>query len=43
MERLLIHVKANRFDFIGITKMSRSYKLETIKQSAKAMAVSLIK
>jgi multimeric flavodoxin WrbA len=43
MERLLMHVKADRFDFISITKKSRNYKLETIKQSAKSMVESLTK
>lgn len=43
MERLLMHVKAERFDFISITRKSRSYKLETIKQSSKAMAEALLK
>jgi multimeric flavodoxin WrbA len=37
MEKLLMHVKAERFDFISITRKSRSYKLTTIKESTKAM------
>lgn len=37
MERLLMHVKANRFDNISITKRTRSFKLNTIKESTKAM------
>lgn len=37
MERLLMHIKAERFDFISITKKSRSFKLNTIKESTKAM------
>lgn len=36
-ERLLMHVKADRFDFISITKKSRQYKLKTIEEAAKAM------
>lgn len=38
MERFLIHVKADRFDFISITKKSRNYKLQTIENSVKEMA-----
>jgi len=30
VERLLIHLKSDRFDYIGITKKSRDYKLKTI-------------
>lgn len=37
IERLLIHVKAERFDYIGITKKNRQYKLAAIKEAAKAM------
>lgn len=37
VERLLMHVKSDRFDFISITKKSRQYKLETIKEATKAM------
>jgi multimeric flavodoxin WrbA len=37
VERLLIHLKADRFDFIGITKKSREYKLITIKEASSAM------
>jgi multimeric flavodoxin WrbA len=37
MERFLIHVKAERFDFISITRKSRSFKLNTIRESTKAM------
>lgn len=36
-ERLLMHIKVDRFDFISITKKSRTYKLETIKEASKAM------
>jgi multimeric flavodoxin WrbA len=38
LERFLMHVKSERFDFIGITRKSRSFKLDTIKESTKAMA-----
>lgn len=37
LERLLIHVKADRFDFITITKKNRAYKLSTIQDAASAM------
>lgn len=37
MERLLIHVKAERFDYIGITKKNRPYKLVAIREASKAM------
>lgn len=43
MERLLTYVKAEKFHFIGITRKSRNYKLNTIKYSAKEMVESLIK
>lgn len=37
MERLLLHLKADRFDFISITKKTRAFKLETIKAGVKNM------
>lgn len=37
MERFLIHIKADRFDYISITKKSRQYKLNTIREAAAAM------
>lgn len=37
IERLLIHVKADRFDYISITKKTREYKLNTIREASKAM------
>lgn len=37
MEKMLMHVKAERFDFISITKKSREFKLQTIKESTKVM------
>jgi len=36
-ERLLVHVKADRFDFISITKRNREYKLKAIIEASKAM------
>ncbi|MDA8223162.1 flavodoxin family protein [Desulfosporosinus sp.] len=39
MERLLTHVKAERFDFIGVTQKNRRYKLETIHDAAKEMVL----
>lgn len=41
MERFLTHVKADRFDLIGITRKNRGYKLDTIHQATKDM-VSII-
>ncbi|WML33642.1 flavodoxin family protein [Clostridium sp. OS1-26] len=43
MERLLTHIKAERFDFIGITRKTRKYKLDTIKYAAKEMVESIVK
>jgi multimeric flavodoxin WrbA len=37
LERLLIHLKADRFDFIGITKKNREYKIKTIIEASKTM------
>lgn len=37
MERFLTHVKAEKFDLIGITQKSRVYKLDTIQKAAKEM------
>lgn len=37
MERLLIHVRAERFDYISITKKSREFKLQTIKSGVEEM------
>lgn len=39
MERLLTHVKAERFDFIGVTQKNKRYKLETIYDAAKEMVL----
>ena len=40
MERLLLHVRAERFDMIGITRRSRKYKLEAVRAAAEEMVVS---
>ncbi|CAA7600229.1 NADPH-dependent FMN reductase [Acididesulfobacillus acetoxydans] len=37
MERFLMHVKAEKFDLIGITQRSRGYKLDTIHAAARQM------
>ena len=37
MERFVMHVKATKFDFIGITRNTREYKLEAIYEAAKNM------
>jgi multimeric flavodoxin WrbA len=40
MERFVMHVSGDKFDFITITRKTREFKLETIKASAKAMVMS---
>ncbi|MEG0775542.1 flavodoxin family protein [Clostridium sp.] len=40
MERFVMHVSGEKFDFISITRKTREFKLETIKASAKAMVIS---
>ena len=37
MERFLAHVKAEKFDLIGITQKNRAYKLHAVQEAAKAM------
>ena len=37
LERWMDHVGARKFDFIGVTRFNRPYKLEQIAQAAKAM------
>ncbi|TGE34468.1 flavodoxin family protein [Desulfosporosinus sp. Sb-LF] len=37
MERFLTHVKAEKFDFIGITQKNRVYKLHAIQEAARAI------
>lgn len=39
MERFLTHVKAVKFDFIGVTQKNRIYKLNTIQEAAKEMVL----
>lgn len=43
MERLLTHVKAEKFDFIGVTQKNKRYKLEAIQQAGREMASLLIR
>lgn len=43
MERFFTHVKAEKFDFIGITQKSRGYKLVTIQKAATEMVVKAAK
>ena len=38
LERWCQHIRAERWDLIGVTKRSRAYKLETIRQAARALA-----
>ncbi|AET66998.1 multimeric flavodoxin WrbA [Desulfosporosinus orientis DSM 765] len=37
MERLFTHVKAEKFDFIGVTQKNKNYKLTTIHEAVKEM------
>ncbi|WP_040412569.1 flavodoxin family protein [Desulfosporosinus sp. OT] len=37
MERLFTHVKAEKFDFIGITQKNKGYKLEAILKAGREM------
>lgn len=37
MERFFSHVKANKFDLIGVTQKNRVYKLDTILSAAREM------
>lgn len=37
LERFFAHVKAVKFDLIGITQKSRAYKLNTIQEAARVM------
>lgn len=41
-ERFVDHVKGIKYDFIGITRRSRDYKLTTIREAAKSMAEYLM-
>jgi multimeric flavodoxin WrbA len=40
-ERFVDHVKGVKYDFIGITRKSRDYKLTTIREASKSMVESL--
>ena len=40
-ERFVDHVKGVKYDFIGITRRNREYKLTTIREAAKSMVESL--
>jgi multimeric flavodoxin WrbA len=37
MENWIKHVRARRFDLVSVTRWTRPYKLETIRQAAQAM------
>lgn len=39
MERLFSHVRAARFDMMGVTRKNRAHMLEAIRSSAREMAV----
>lgn len=39
MERLFTHVKAEKFDFIGVTQKNKRYKLITIHEAVKEMVL----
>lgn len=41
-ERFVDHVKGVKYDFIGITKKSRDYKLVTIREASNSMVKSLM-
>lgn len=43
MERFVMHVSAEKFDFVSITRKTREYKLETIKSSAKKLMMDFNK
>lgn len=40
-ERFVDHVKGVKYDFIGVTRRNREYKLSTIREAAKSMVNSL--
>ncbi len=42
LERLLMQVRANKFDLIGITQKNREYKLDTIHEATRAMVCFLL-
>lgn len=41
MERFVDHVKGIKFDFIGVTRRNREYKLEAIRDAAKGLVRSI--
>ena len=43
MERLFTHMRAEKFDFISITKKTRNFKLETVRLSVEEMVSYLNK
>ena len=40
-ERFVDHIKGVKYDFIGVTRRNKDYKLTTIREAAKSMAESL--
>ncbi|MFT5875493.1 MAG: multimeric flavodoxin WrbA [Clostridium sp.] len=40
-ERFVDHIKGVKYDFIGVTKRNRDYKLSTLREAAKSMVQSL--
>jgi multimeric flavodoxin WrbA len=40
LENWIKHVRAHRFDLVPVTRWTRSYKLQTIRQAAHAMVLS---
>lgn len=43
MERFLLHVRAEKFDLIGVTQKNKRYKLEAIREAAQEMMSRLMK
>lgn len=43
LERFLLHVRAEKFDLIGITQKNRGYKLDTIHEAVREMLTRLNK
>ncbi len=41
MERFVEHVRGDKFDFIGVTRKNREYKLRTIREAVRTMAESV--
>lgn len=40
-ERFVDHIKGIKYDFIGVTRRNKDYKLNTIREAAKSLAKSL--